>query len=55
MQCKGFSCVYDDEGECEAMDSECIGNLCENFQDCHTCQQLKQEACEGRGKRSRRK
>ena len=55
MQCKDFRCVYETDGECEQMSGECIGDLCENFQDCHTCQQFKQEACGGRDKRSRRK
>lgn len=44
-QCQDkFECVYLGEcGECEAMGSECIGDLCESWKVCQNCQ--KKEEC----------
>lgn len=36
--CNNFECVYLDNGECEPMGGECIGNLCENWGECLNCQ-----------------
>lgn len=47
MQCNKFSCVYEVNGECEADGGECIGDMCENFGDCSSCQQLDNEECDG--------
>lgn len=42
-----FECAYLDEcGECEAMESECIGDMRENWEDCQNCQ--KKEDCRER-------
>lgn len=39
-----FQCVYlDENAECEAMGSECIGDMCENWKDCLNCQ--RKEEC----------
>ena len=36
--CNKFKCMYQDEGDaCEALDAECIGDLCELWQDCENC------------------
>lgn len=33
-----FECVYlDDSGECEAVETECIGDMCEYWQRCQNC------------------
>lgn len=33
-----FECKYlDDAGECEPLNSECIGDMCENWKECATC------------------
>lgn len=47
MQCDKFKCVYLDEGECEAMGMECIGDMCESFGECVICQEQDQEECGG--------
>lgn len=40
-----FDCIYkDDQGECDEMGGECIGNMCENFRSCEACS--KTEDCE---------
>lgn len=51
MQCKEFKCVYEIDGECEAVDGECIGDLCENYGECIECQQRDVVECDGRPKR----
>lgn len=38
MLCNNFECVYLDNGECEEMGGECIGDLCENWGECISCQ-----------------
>lgn len=36
-KCK-FECNYlDDSGECEAVESDCIGDLCECWMRCQNC------------------
>lgn len=43
-----FECSYlDDCGECEPMQSECIGDMCENYGDCGNCQRSRD--CEEQG------
>lgn len=38
MEKCGFLCVYINEfGFCDAMQSECIGDLCECWEDCKAC------------------
>lgn len=33
-----FRCVFiDAAGECDEMGSECIGDMCENWEDCEAC------------------
>lgn len=40
-----FECKYlDDSGECEPMQSGCIGNVCENWKTCAAC--TRAEECE---------
>lgn len=51
MQCKEFKCVYEIDGECEAVDGECIGDLCENYGECIERQQRDVAECDGRPKR----
>lgn len=36
-----FKCNYldPDTGECEALSTECIGDMCENWKDCDNCQE----------------
>lgn len=35
-----FKCEYLDEtGECEPIQGECIGDMCENWKDCASCAQ----------------
>ena len=38
MDCE-FVCMYKDESaeECEAIQGECIGDLCEEWKDCEAC------------------
>lgn len=38
MDCE-FVCMYKDESaeECEAMQDECIGDLCEEWRNCEAC------------------
>ena len=45
MQCKDFRCVYEADGECEQMGGECIGDLCENFRECSSCQDQERDEC----------
>lgn len=40
MICNDFKCVYLDDGECTEVGGECIGEMCENFGECGTCQML---------------
>lgn len=47
MLCNEFKCVDLVDGECDQLETECIGNLCENWGECINCQQLVQEECEG--------
>ena len=42
MKCDKFRCVYEIDGECEA-----VGDLCENFGECITCQQQNRKECDG--------
>ena len=37
MACNKFKCVYGTEEECEPIDGECIGDLCECWKDCRVC------------------
>ncbi len=40
-----FDCKYlDDSGECEAVGTECIGDMCECWECCQDC--LRTEDCE---------
>lgn len=40
-----FDCEYqDDSGECEAVGTECIGDMCENWKCCQNCTGI--EDCE---------
>lgn len=44
----GFKCKYQDSmGECEALDGECIGDMCESWKDCECCEV--QEDCNNAG------
>lgn len=47
MQCKAFSCVYEIDGECDQIGGECIGDMCENFGECISCQDQDREECDG--------
>lgn len=40
MICNDFKCVYLDDVECTEVGGECIGEMCENFGECGTCQML---------------
>ncbi len=45
-ECKDFECKYISEsGDCEPLASECIGDMCEGFQDCHSCTKQDAEEC----------
>lgn len=40
-----FECSFiDDQGECEQMQGECIGDACENWKQCKSC--INTEDCE---------
>lgn len=44
-----FECKYlDDSGECEPMGGECIGDLCDSWEECAACQRM-EELKEWRG------
>ena len=47
MRCDKFKCIYECDGECEAMGTECIGDMCENFGECISCQEQDLEECDG--------
>lgn len=47
MLCNEFNCVYQVDGECEQLGTECIGDMCEEYGQCSGCQQLDREECEG--------
>ena len=47
MKCDKYKCIYVVDGECEADGGECIGDMCENFGECATCQELDREECDG--------
>ena len=47
MQCNKFKCIYECDGECEADGGECVGDLCENYGECITCQAQDQDECDG--------
>ena len=41
MRCKNFKCVkLDPGGECLEISGECIGDLCEEFSECLSCQKI---------------
>ena len=38
-----FECKYlDDSGECEPMDGECIGDLCDSWEECAACRRMEE-------------
>lgn len=40
-----FECMYlDDSGECEVVETECIGDMCECWQRCQNCTKKKKIA-----------
>ena len=47
MQCNKFKCVYDCDGECDQQGGECIGDMCEIFGECISCQDQDREECDG--------
>ncbi len=47
MQCDKFKCVFECDGECEPLNGECIGDMCENYGECSDCQMLDREGCDG--------
>lgn len=47
MKCDKFKCVYLDGEECEAIGTECIGDMCESFGECVTCQDQDHDECDG--------
>ena len=47
MQCDKHKCIYEVDGECEEQGGECIGDMCENFGECVTCQEQEHEECDG--------
>ena len=47
MKCNKFKCVYEIDGECEADGGECVGDLCENFGECISCQDQDRQECDG--------
>lgn len=47
MQCNKHKCIYLDEGECEELGTECIGDMCENFGECISCQDQDRKECDG--------
>lgn len=47
MRCDKFKCVYLDDGECEPMGTEYIGDMCENFGECSGCQDQDHDKCDG--------
>lgn len=40
MRCDEFKCVHLDEEECAQLGGECIGDMCEDYGECRTCQML---------------
>lgn len=47
MKCNDFICKYEDEyGDCAAVCGSCIGDYCENLDDCDAC--MKSDDCENR-------
>lgn len=47
MLCNDFQCVYLVDGECDQLETECIGDMCGNWGECINCQQQDKEECEG--------
>lgn len=45
MPCNKFKCIYDIDGTCDSMDCECIGDLCEGYGDCSSCQRISDPNC----------
>lgn len=47
MSCESWACDrLDDDGICEETGSECIGDLCEDFQTCESCGRPEEECPE---------
>ena len=40
MFCDRFKCVNMDGDECSQIGGDCIGDMCEDFGECRTCQKL---------------
>lgn len=40
MSCNNFKCVNLVDGECDQDGGECIGDLCENWGECQSCQKV---------------
>ena len=48
MLCGEFKCVYLDENdECEATGTECLGDMCDNYGECFSCQEQDHDKCDG--------
>lgn len=46
MACKYWECVnIDQDGECQETGGECLGDMCEIFQTCRSCNKQDGEDC----------
>lgn len=46
MSCKFWRCLkLDDDMICEDLDTECIGDLCDEYKQCSTCNKQDEEDC----------
>lgn len=46
MSCKFWRCLkLDDDRICEDLDTECIGDLCDEYKRCSTCSKRDNEDC----------
>lgn len=45
MSCNYWKCEHEIENECECIETECIGDLCEEYQECESCMKQDSENC----------
>lgn len=46
MACKYWECVkIDQDGECQETGGECLGDMCEIFMECRSCNKQDGEEC----------
>lgn len=47
MKCDKYKCIYESDEGCEIDGGACIGDMCENFGECASCQDQDHEECDG--------